>query len=500
MDSNRTDARERLFYAATYALAALLGLSLAAHAYVGFYTRYMADDYCTAGTVMTAGLLSTQRHFYVAWSGRFSFTLTVSLFEMLGTGVVPYLPLAALACWLAATTWAVYEFFSPSLGRRPLLISFLLAELIVCATVNDNRGGVYEALYWQTGMLTYLAPLILLTALAGFYGRALRRPGRPAFGAATLPAAAAAAFYAGGFSETTALMQTGAFVLAVAAAIFLADATRRRRLLPPLCAGLAGSVGALALILLAPGNRVRGATLPSHSDWLAVAARAEWNALVHALTEHYPGETFAPRWAVLLLTASLAFFLALRAGRAEGKLRRPRLLWLSASGLFLSFCTFLPASYALSAAPPPRALIVAQLVLVYTLASFGWVAGEAAGAYFVGRQATSWRPFGLTFAALALLALFSFAAPTRRTLSQAPRARALARLWDRYDAEIRARVAGGERDLTVPVAYNIGGTDIMRNDPRWYVNHCLAVYYGAGSVAAVPDREGIMIVNGDSGP
>ena len=75
---------------------ALLAAALAAHAYVGLFARYMADDYCTAGTVRTAGLLETQRHFYLAWSGRFSFTWTVSLVELLGTGVVPYLPLDKL--------------------------------------------------------------------------------------------------------------------------------------------------------------------------------------------------------------------------------------------------------------------------------------------------------------------------------------------------------------------------------------------------------------------
>jgi hypothetical protein len=72
------------------ALSVILTLTLAAHAYIGFFSRYVADDYCTAATVRTAGLLLTQKHFYVSWSGRFSFTLKVSLVELLGTRVVPY--------------------------------------------------------------------------------------------------------------------------------------------------------------------------------------------------------------------------------------------------------------------------------------------------------------------------------------------------------------------------------------------------------------------------
>jgi phosphoglycerol transferase MdoB-like AlkP superfamily enzyme len=239
--------RGRFVRLAAYALTALLGLALAAHAYVGFFTRYVADDYCTAAAVRTAGLLVTQRHFYLAWSGRFSFTLTISLVELLGTGVVPYLPTAALVCWLAATTWAVHELLNTSLGRRPLLFSFLLAELIVYATVADNVNGVFEALYWQTGMLTYVAPLVILTALAGFYARSLRHAKLNAPRAALLlPLTFAVAFYAGGFSETSALMQIGAFAAAVAATLALSDATRGRRLLPSLISGLTGSVRATA--------------------------------------------------------------------------------------------------------------------------------------------------------------------------------------------------------------------------------------------------------------
>jgi hypothetical protein len=481
---------------AAYALCALLASGLAAHAYVGFFTRYMADDYCTAGTLRTAGLWATQRHYYTAWSGRFSFTLTVSLVELLGTGVAPYLPTAALLCWLAATTWAVYEILRGSLGRRPLLFSFLLAELIVYATIADNVGGVQEALYWQTGMLTYVAPLILLTTLAGFYARKLRRADGRAPGKASLLAFFAAAFYAGGFSETSALMQIGALAVA-AAVLFLADAQRRRRLLPALFAGLFGSVVALSVVALAPGNSTREAALPAHSGRLTIVWRAMSNELGHAFSEHNYGTTFAPRWAAMLLAASLAFLLSTRAdGDAQKSLRR--LLWLAASGLLVYFCCFLPASYALSGMPPARALVVAQFVLVCTLVSVGWVAGGAAAAYFADKGFDSRRPVVVSLAASALLLSLTFVGSARRTFSQAGRARALARLWDLHDAETRARVARGEKNLTVPVDYNIGGTDVMKGDPQWYVNHCFAVFYGADSVTALPDKEGLMIVVGDA--
>ncbi|HEX7956442.1 MAG TPA: hypothetical protein VF508_05850, partial [Pyrinomonadaceae bacterium] len=103
----------------------------------------------------------------------------------------------------------------------------------------------------------------------------------------------------------------------------------------------------------------------------------------------------------------------------------------------------------------------------------------------------------VALACAALLLALPVASTAGRTFSQGWKARALARLWDRHDAEIRARVARGERRLTVPVNYNIGGTDLMTKDPGWYVNHCVAAFYGAESVTAFPDEEGFRIMAGE---
>src|ERR1051326_9015731 len=74
---------------AGYTIAiALLATPLLAHAYLGFFTRYMADDYCTAASARD-GLLAMQKHFYLGWSGRFAFTFTIGLVESLGVWVVP---------------------------------------------------------------------------------------------------------------------------------------------------------------------------------------------------------------------------------------------------------------------------------------------------------------------------------------------------------------------------------------------------------------------------
>jgi hypothetical protein len=46
------------------------------------------------------------------------------------------------------------------------------------------------------------------------------------------------------------------------------------------------------------------------------------------------------------------------------------------------------------------------------------------------------------------------------------------------------------------VTYNIGGTDLLTNDPAWYVNLCEATYYGVKEIKATPGGEGAQVMFG----
>jgi len=145
----------------------------------------------------------------------------------------------------------------------------------------------------------------------------------------------------------------------------------------------------------------------------------------------------------------------------------------------------------MSREPPFRALVVPQFVLACALAAWGHALGGA-----LRRARTPRPPSGVLPAALAAAMLAAPAWAAYKTLGQAGKARALAAVWDRQDAEMRAAVARGERRLTIPVLFNLGGTDLMTRDPGWYVNSCAAAYYGAESITAVPGGEGSRLMFG----
>src|SRR5215204_2612271 len=78
-------------------LAASFVLSLIAYAYLGSYSKYMADDYSPLRAVRTHGLLGAQLAWYQAWSGRFSFTFVYSLLALMGPAT---LRLFRVCSWL----------------------------------------------------------------------------------------------------------------------------------------------------------------------------------------------------------------------------------------------------------------------------------------------------------------------------------------------------------------------------------------------------------------
>ena len=71
---------------------------------------------------------------------------------------MPALPLAAIVVWLATLTWTFVQFRLEPLPTP----SAVLAEVAAFATFQ-TAPDLPQSLYWQTGMLTYLLPLVLAT-------------------------------------------------------------------------------------------------------------------------------------------------------------------------------------------------------------------------------------------------------------------------------------------------------------------------------------------------
>jgi hypothetical protein len=480
---NRTllDVRQARIFGAILSLG--LGAPLLAYAAAGWFSRYAADDFCTAGQVRAAGFVRAQSLLYVDWSGRFAATFMVTLAELAGSFVVEILPALALVAWWAAITLAVIE-ITGSLGwRLGRVSSGILAALLIYATLQTT-ADLQQVVYWQTGIVTYLLPLVFATLYAAWLARLAsgRTAGIAWPGALAL--SFGIAFMAGGTSETFAAVQVTALSLASALALIV---TRRSPVSVALLAGLAGALVALVVIAVAPGNEVRQQTSARAPITVALPDAVEF-------TRGWLRLTFArPHADVLLLLFGVPAAVAANAHRARSNDQpwgaRPALIiafGIVACGLVI-LAAMVPAFYALGSNPPGRAQLIPQYVLICAIAAVGWLVGALTGPRLIGfvrGPALAWGISG----ALVLLLVVGPLLTAERVLSQAATsARSYASAWDQVDQQIRSDRVRGLQDITVPALASTGNVqdlDFYGPDRHDWLNECVARYYDAGSIAA----------------
>ena len=248
-------------------LCVILALPLATYASVGAYARYTADDYCWAGVLRAEGFFRAQMLWYTGYSPRYAFTFLVNVAELAGPAIVPFLPTLAILVWVGVLAW-MFRQLDVRLGLiSDQVAALLLAELVALAALA-TAPDLAQSLYWQTGMLTYLLPLVLMTAFVGWVARAVRLG---LSGPVQWLVSLAITYVAGGLSETYLIPQNVALTLAVLVALVFRRDPMARHALPLLVAGLCGGVLASLTIVVAPSTALRVGGPPADL-WLASAA------------------------------------------------------------------------------------------------------------------------------------------------------------------------------------------------------------------------------------
>ena len=424
------------------AFGVALALPLMVWALIGGYSRYTADDFCWAGILRMEGFLTANVHYYTIYSPRYTFTFVVNLAEMAGPAIVPALPVTALVTWLAALTWSLVQF------QAPPWRALLLAEVVAVATLQ-TAPDLPQSVYWQTGLLTYLLPLIMATVLIGWIRLGVQRWW--AWGLS-----AVITFLAGGLSETYLIPQNVAVTLALLAACLFG--TRRAHLL----AAFGGGVLALIVIVVAPATATRVHGTPADLG-LTLSA-----SLATAYMQAYRLVRFFPFTVLLCLGAPIVVL------RQSHRIGIKWFVLVSLAVLVtLPFCYF-PSFYAQNGNPPARSLIVPGALLIGYLLFAGYALRGLAAPVFSADRVRA--------VALAAMAVVPLVVATM-TLPDQATAASYAALFDAEDQQIRASRDAGETNLTVPpLPTNLGENFVTSNRTDWF-NGCVARYYGVDSIA-----------------
>jgi Family of unknown function (DUF6056) len=223
--------------------AGLCAAALIGYAGLGVFTRYVADDFCTAAGVAQHGWISFQTSWYVGWSGRVGATALATLVELGGQRLAWIVAPSLILSLAVVATVAIREAARLGIGR-----SFAIA-LVVAFAIVASLPDPFQDLYWLTGATTYIAPLVVWILTFAVATRALRSSHQR-----WQVATGALALLATTFSETAAAV--GVAATGIAALVTLIESASRpvRRVIGSF--GLGSLAGAL-IVILAPGNAVR---------------------------------------------------------------------------------------------------------------------------------------------------------------------------------------------------------------------------------------------------
>jgi hypothetical protein len=469
------------------ACALALACPLIGYGYLGTFTRYVADDFCAGRNLAIRGFWGSQIWTYRNHSGRF-----FSYFARIGVSLVGrdhetgFIPAILLVCWLAATTWALFQLTTLLKWRLRFLPSLLLAELIVFAMIR-TAPDPGQSFYWQAGSLTYTAPIILITAFLGLVPRFLAAQTNGMNATPSIIFAGVVALCAAGCSETNALFQCAGLAMA---AVFSkwGPVPRARQILPILYSGFAGSVLGSIVVAAAPGNAVREAGVRTYTPALPkIALLLETVAAsVGYIVDFLHSRPLA---ALALFAVSWAVIRSEQLQTETQAVSRSTIYVITGGWAFaflLIFSAILPGMYAFSSLPPDRALFVDHWILLLTLMLSGLAFGSLSRRWHVASSLLD-----LVAAGCALALILPWAARSaRNNFAAIHDLRKYAAEWDYEDAQLRRMKSNGELQVSLPwnaSAASNGNIDQIgwiSDDPTYFINTCTADYYGLKSLRA----------------
>lgn len=475
----------------------ILFAGLAFMAYLGFYNRYWADDWCYSADARNMGTMNaTLQYFNTEGTGyssnRYSLTffsaVTENILGMFGNQIFATL---TIVLWLFGITWTLHN-ISRLTQKLPLHIIFFISTFLLYCNLYISPQK-FQILYWRSGVLPYSTALIFWMITLGFITAQMNRE-TPAkwFNFAVAPIA----FLASGLGEISAtLLFSGTSILLFA--VWFAKIKKQnwaeKAFQTTFVTWLFLLIGMLVLII-SPSNIRLGEMGVKQTPLLQVPALSIRHAFdfITISLRTLP----IPHFIFLGTFFSLATLSA--TSTSASSLTFKRLLLLVA---FTSLITFIlvtaiqaPSGYFYSATPDPRGKSLARYILLIGLGLIAWFSGlwiaqKSKGT--VKQIMTKTRDISAVS-----LQLLSFVSISFLLLSSAYTARSIANIynnelhgfiqraeqWDERDAHIAAEKALGKTQIEV-IAIDTADIDIrdifVTRGKGWteFVQNCASRYY-----------------------
>jgi hypothetical protein len=473
VDKVKVRYSRRIFF---WLLLALFCAPLVIHVYLGSYSRFIADDFCSSAVARSQGIFRGSLFWYNNWNGRFSANFLDSLFGYLGPAATPFATGVVVTAWLVALALAVRQ-----LKREAQ--NWIIAAMVLFAVLYVIPL-VGQSLYWGQGMRSVVPPLILGAIYVALIANRSKSTDRA--GLLLLIAAGLLTFIAVGFAETYFAVQATAIVFAVVIpAVFkiYAPANKRNYFLL-LIAGLVGSLAGGLLMFVAPGNKFRQSAFPPPPPIIELLSIS-----LRGLREFFELVVLAPgKWYIWVGLICCGFIMGLQVFQPRRRRDVWSLVWLPVVGFVLLLACWVPMAWGTSLTLAFRTFIIPAYVFVCLVTCWGYIAGQVCRSAFADRIPA----VATTLPLIILLAFGIFAAGISREMW---RQRSLfigyARRWDEREEMIQRAKSQGLPYAVVLRQHNWAALDEIAVDPKiTWLTKCVHDYYGINVIPDLGDLYG----------
>ena len=457
----------------------LLSLCVIAFAYLGTFSRYMADDYCVSSAALNSSLAQYANDMYFSWTGRFSYILFSFVLSKLGSATFRIIPALSLIVWVLTPIFCIQVFRKKHVPSQTYLPAILIMLLLIVATFSMTPS-IFQTLYWRDGIINYTFPLIGLTniALTLMLFRKTDDKSTNMFGYIWF---FIISFLNSGFAEAYTTTQLSFFFLLT----FLLILRNRKEILPLVIIGLIATSAGILLEALAPGNQIRANSIGHDAMSLFPLIQFTLRNTVHAVGRHI---LFNPLWVVLLAGSgfSLGLIISLKptnciefskkmANRVFLKLLTDLIMTVA----MIAACCF-PVAYMLNAFPDSRILLIPAFLVNSFIFSATFHVGHVFSYYKDWSKATTLRHFFQSFLLFIFIVVLLITSIQFNKLL--PIYKDYATRWDNREQIIITAKNSGAREVTV---YGLESRDFISDigiEATYWVNSCMADFYNVDKV------------------
>jgi hypothetical protein len=460
-------------------IAALI-IALGSFAYLGTFTRYLADDYCETVLAESGSVLHALAIRYQTISDRYSNLLFEALSEFVFPRNIQVMPIVMIVLWTVALIWLAREIKLIAGLDWPFAVDLFLGTFLSFFSILEAPNR-FQTIYWRSAMSTHFAPLVYLAAMSALILRQTRKTEGAHSTIWSGPLFLALAFIGGGFSEPPDAMLIVFSALALIAIVILEKGPRRRPAISSVSWTLAGGLIALLVMALSPGNsfRLNNGSIPRLADLVT-------RTLLYVVQFILNSFATLPIPSLLSVAMPCLLFYYLFQSRpmlSPDQRKKTWTIMLATPVLayILIAASFAPSVYGQSF-PEERARFAGQLTLIVSLMIEGACFGVAMAQIRLRRQSV------INFSALGLLAVMSAFYPLRAAgnvlKTSLPVYREWTSQWDARQLQISAEKARGIQNLVVQRLPGLEYIKELDLNSTYWVNRCAAQFYGVQSISA----------------